>query len=73
MSQTNIIFGSIILAFVVFVVVRGEGPAYLSLFKHDPPATKPGGSDPLASVGGSSAWADAASALETAGQVLAFA
>jgi hypothetical protein len=46
----------------------------LSLFKHDPPAAKTGGSsDPLAAVGGSSAWADAASALETAGQVLAFA
>lgn len=33
MQQSNVIFGAILIAFIVFITVRGELPAYLSLLR----------------------------------------
>lgn len=33
MSQNNIIAGALIFAFILFITVKGELPAYLNLFK----------------------------------------
>lgn len=33
MQQSNVIFGALFLAFIVFITVRGELPTYLSLLR----------------------------------------
>lgn len=32
MKQSNVIFGTLLLAFVIYITLRGQLPAYLSLF-----------------------------------------
>jgi hypothetical protein len=32
MSQTSIIFAALVLAFLIFITMRGELPAYISVF-----------------------------------------
>ena len=40
MRQSNVIFGTLIFAFIVFITMRGQLPAYLDLFKSKPPEVK---------------------------------
>ena len=40
MRQSNVIFGTLIFAFIVFITMRGQLPAYLDLFKSKPPEKK---------------------------------
>lgn len=35
MSQSNIIFGALIFAFVIYITVRDQLPNYFALFKKD--------------------------------------
>ena len=43
MSQSNVIAGALALAFLLFITLRGELPAYLDLFKPKSRATATGG------------------------------
>jgi len=47
LRQSNVIFGTLIFAFIVFITMRGQLPAYIDLFKSKPPEEKKssGGSD----------------------------
>jgi uncharacterized membrane protein YgcG len=76
-SQTNVIFGGIVLAFVVYVVMRGEAPAYLSLFKHDKPGANAmpsadpfGGGGSFGGAGSTGSWGDAINSLQGAGDLM---
>jgi len=40
LRQSNVIFGTLIFAFIVFITMRGQLPAYLDLFKSKPPEEK---------------------------------
>jgi len=56
MQQSNVIFGMILLAFVVFITTRGELPVYLNLIRGStasgkPPQSSNGGSGGSASSG----------------------
>lgn len=50
MNQTSIIAASLIVAYVVFITVRGELPAYLAVFTGPPGATSSGAGGKLAGV-----------------------
>jgi len=43
LRQSNVIFGTLIFAFLVFITMRGQLPAYLDLFKSKPPEEKKSG------------------------------
>jgi len=36
-TQTNIMFGAILVAFIIYVTVRGQLPQYIDIFKPPPP------------------------------------
>ncbi len=44
MRQSNVIFGTILLAFIVYITMRGQLPAYLDLFKKGKPTSSSSGS-----------------------------
>lgn len=41
MRQSTIIFGTLLLAFVIYITLRGQLPAYLGLFTGANPVAKP--------------------------------
>ena len=53
MQQSNVIFAAIFLAFLIFITIKGELPAYLAIFFGS------SGASGSASAGGASASADA--------------
>jgi hypothetical protein len=66
-SQSTVIFASILIAFIVYITVKGELPAYLALFT---PSNSGGGSSTSSS---SSAGSTASSATSILGDISTFA
>jgi hypothetical protein len=56
MSQTSIIAAALVVAFVVFVTVRGELPKYLAVFTGTAPAGGTTGTGGSGGSGGSAPW-----------------
>jgi hypothetical protein len=65
MSQSNIIFGAIFIAYLIFITVRGEIPIYLGLLLKSP-AQNPGTTAATATAAGVNAGQVANAATATA-------